>query len=297
MLEEVAREHYIQAFILKLPPFGTILLQHLDSGESLSFSIGVQVHGKLAAARHCVDEFTPPASRIQNCCLGGNPPREKLAKNHPHAFSIVASPCEAGLVELLQIRRRMGFRGHDNLTDVNSNSQVPSGIANHPPEAEIASSFRLFPSVCSPPINVKSDALLCESYVTRNRAVWAGGYPDLSVVISDSLEILPLQHYADKRWQQRSLAVLDPGQTLVDVGNDALEKQLAILRQYTNLPIYDWRPFLAEHPAFLLYSSNGGLDRDWWPRRLKKEGFKMQNVSVRPKETHDYFHRVILVMR
>jgi len=127
--------------------------------------------------------------------------------------------------------------------------------------------------------------------------VSAGGHPDLPVVISDGLDFLLLQHYADQSWQKRFVVVLDPGQTLVDVGNDAGEKQLAVLRQYTNLPIYDWQPFLAEHPTFLLYSSNGGLDRDWWPRLLKKKGFKMQNASVRPKKAHDYFHRVILVTR
>jgi Dolichyl-phosphate-mannose-protein mannosyltransferase len=136
-----------------------------------------------------------------------------------------------------------------------------------------------------------SPAVFVEDFVS------AGGHSDLPVVISDVLDFLPLQHYADQNWQKRFVVVLDPGQTLVDTGPDTLDKQLAILRQYANLPIYDWQPFLAEHPVFLLYSSNGGLDRDWWPRRLKKEGFKMQNVSVRPKETHDYFHRVILVTR
>jgi hypothetical protein len=30
---------------------------------------------------------------------------------------------------------------------------------------------------------------------------------------------------------------------------------------------------------------------------LKKDGFKLQNVSVRPQETNDYFHRVVLVTR
>ena len=64
---------------------------------------------------------------------------------------------------------------------------------------------------------------------------------------------------------------------------------------YTSLPVYDFQPFLAEHPQFLVYSSNGGLGRDWWPGRLKNDGFKMKNVSVRPIETHDYFHRVVLV--
>jgi hypothetical protein len=72
---------------------------------------------------------------------------------------------------------------------------------------------------------------------------------------------------------------------------------MAILRDYTNLPIYDFQPFLAEHPTFLLYSSKGGTGSDWWPRRLKQDGFKLQMVSVMPKELHDFDHRVALVTR
>ena len=125
----------------------------------------------------------------------------------------------------------------------------------------------------------------------------AGGHPDLPVVVSDVLDFLPLQHYADKSWQKRFVVVLDPDQAFLYTGNDMPDKHLAILRQYTTLPIYDFQSLLAEHPAFLVYSANGGLDRDWWPGRLKKDGFKLQIVSRRPQETHDYFHRIILVTR
>jgi len=34
---------------------------------------------------------------------------------------------------------------------------------------------------------------------------------------------------------------------------------------------------------------------DWWPGRLKKDRFKVQNVSVRPRELNGYMHRVVLV--
>jgi len=125
----------------------------------------------------------------------------------------------------------------------------------------------------------------------------AGGHPDLPVVVSDVLDFLPLQHYADKNWQKRFVVLFDPEQAFAYTGNDNSDKHLAALHLYTNLPIYDFHSFVAEHPAFLLYSSNGGLGRDWWPGRLKKDGFKVQNVSVRPKEAHDYFHRVVLVTR
>ena len=125
----------------------------------------------------------------------------------------------------------------------------------------------------------------------------AAGHPDLPVVISDTHDFMRLQHYTNKSWQKRFVLLVDPEQAVVYTGSDTGDKQLAILRQYTNLPIYDFQPFLAEHPAFLLYSSKGGLDSDWWPRRLKHDGFKLQMAYVKPKELHDYHHRVILVTR
>lgn len=134
-----------------------------------------------------------------------------------------------------------------------------------------------------------SPARFVEDFVT------AGGHPDLPVVISDGHDFLQLQHYSSQSWQQRFVILLDPEQEVAYTGNDSGDRHLAILRQYTTMPIFDFRPFLTEHPSFLLYSSGGGLGRDWWPGRLKKDGFKMQNVSVRARETHDYFHRVVLV--
>src|SRR5271157_1996341 len=137
MLEEIAGKYNIQAVIFKLPGLCAILLQHLHAREGMKLCIWVQVHGKLAAARHGVNELTPPASQIQNCCLRWNPPGEESAKNYPHAFSIVTAPGEAGLIKLLQVCRGMGFNAHDDLADVVSNSQVRSGIANHPPQTKI----------------------------------------------------------------------------------------------------------------------------------------------------------------
>ena len=127
--------------------------------------------------------------------------------------------------------------------------------------------------------------------------VTAGGHADLPVVVSDAHDFLQLQHYCDPGWRKRFVAVLDPTQAVVYTGNDTADKQLAVLRRYTTLPIYDFQPFLAEHPAFLVYSGGGGLEGDWWPGRLKKDGFKLQNVSVRPREMDDYYHRVVLVTR
>jgi hypothetical protein len=136
-----------------------------------------------------------------------------------------------------------------------------------------------------------SPAAFVEEFVS------AGGHPELPVVVSDGHDFLQLQHYANKNWQRRFVVVLDREQAVAYAGNDSMDQHLAVLRNYVALPIYDFQPFLAEHAAFLVYSGNGGLGFDWWPRRLKKDGFKVQNVSVRPIEFHDYYHRVVLVTR
>jgi hypothetical protein len=127
--------------------------------------------------------------------------------------------------------------------------------------------------------------------------VSAAGHPDLPVVISDTHDFMRLQHYTNKSWQKRFVLLVDPEQAVVYTGSDTGDKGMAILRDYTNLPVYDFQPFLAEHPAFLLYSSKGGNGSDWWPRRLKQDGFTLRMASVLPKETYDFYHRVILVTR
>jgi hypothetical protein len=115
------------------------------------------------------------------------------------------------------------------------------------------------------------------------------------VVVSDTHDFMRLQHYTNKSWQKRFVLLVDPEQAVIYTGSDTGDKGLAILRDYTDLPVYDFKPFLAEHPVFLLYSGEGGIGSDWWPRRLKEDGFKLQVLSVIPRE-HAY-HRVILVTR
>lgn len=125
--------------------------------------------------------------------------------------------------------------------------------------------------------------------------VSTAGHPELPVVVSDVQDFMRLQHYTNNSWKKRFVLLVDPEQSVIYTGSDTGDKGLALLRDYTNLPVYDFKPFLAEHPAFLLYSSNGGIGSDWWPRRLKQDGFKLQMVSVMPRALHDYRHRVILV--
>jgi hypothetical protein len=90
---------------------------------------------------------------------------------------------------------------------------------------------------------------------------------------------------------------VDAPQAVLYMKNDTADIQLAILRSYSPLPVYDFQAFAAKNPVFLLYSSNGGMDRDWWPRKLQKDGYALRPIVVKPMGDPDYFHRVFLVTR
>lgn len=115
---------------------------------------------------------------------------------------------------------------------------------------------------------------------------------NLPVVVSDPHDFLQLVHYASPDWTGRFVSVVDPPQAVIYSGNDTGDKELAVMRYYAPLQIYDFAPFVAEHPVFLLYSGNGGAGLDWWPPRLLRDGYTLRPVAVR-----DMYHRVFLVSR
>jgi 4-amino-4-deoxy-L-arabinose transferase-like glycosyltransferase len=115
---------------------------------------------------------------------------------------------------------------------------------------------------------------------------------DLPVVVSDPHDFLQFAHYASPGWEGRFVSIVDAPQAVIYSGNDTGDKELAVIRSYTTLRIYDFAPFVAEHPVFLLYSGNGGAGLDWWPPRLLRDGYTLRPVAVR-----DMYHRVFLVSR
>jgi hypothetical protein len=123
------------------------------------------------------------------------------------------------------------------------------------------------------------------------------GHEDLPMVVSDAHDFMELAHYAPPQWKSRFVSVVDAPQAVLYMKNDTADIQLAILRTYFPLPVFDFQAFVAKNPVFLLYSSNGGMDRDWWPRRLQKDGYALRPIVVKPMGDHDYFHRVFLVSR
>ncbi len=96
-------------------------------------------------------------------------------------------------------------------------------------------------------------------------------YGDLPVVISDGLDYLPIAHYASPEWARRFFALIDVPASITYCGSDSVDKGFLVLRNYIPLQTYEFSTFAAEHPTFLLYSTNK-TPFDWWPTRFVKEG-------------------------
>ena len=122
--------------------------------------------------------------------------------------------------------------------------------------------------------------------------VASANYPELPVVVSDPHDFLQLVHYASPGWAGRFFLVVDAPQAVVYSGSDSADKEYEAMRSYAPLQIYDFAPFVAEHPVFLLYSGNGGAGLDWWPPRLLRDGYTLRPVAVK-----DIYHRVFFVSR
>jgi hypothetical protein len=127
--------------------------------------------------------------------------------------------------------------------------------------------------------------------------VGSAGHADLPVVVSDAQDFMPLSHYASPAWTSRFVSVIDAPEAVAYTGSDSADKEFPILATYYPLHVFEFKDFVAEHPAFLLYSSKGGTGADWWPRKLLHDGYTLRPVAVKPKAEHDYSHRVFLVTR
>jgi 4-amino-4-deoxy-L-arabinose transferase-like glycosyltransferase len=121
------------------------------------------------------------------------------------------------------------------------------------------------------------------------------GHEELPVVVSDSHDFMQVAHYASPEWKERFVSVVDAPRAVAYSPSDNADVELAILANYSQLHVYDFRSFVALHPAFLLYSGNGGQGGDWWPGALKDGGYTLRPVAVKPLAEHDYMHRVFLV--
>ncbi len=57
---------------------------------------------------------------------------------------------------------------------------------------------------------------------------------------------------------------------------------LALTCRFIKLHVHEFRSFETEHSSFLLYSD--GTDFDWWPARLRKDGYLLEPVASDEKE-------------
>jgi hypothetical protein len=110
------------------------------------------------------------------------------------------------------------------------------------------------------------------------RLVNGTGRQDLPVVVSDSLDYLPLAFYASPGFAARLVEVVDPAKEIVYSSTDSVDKQLQVLRLYAPLHVYEFRDFSATHPEFLLYSGAG--EWDWWPARLVDDGYTLRLIAI-----------------
>jgi hypothetical protein len=110
----------------------------------------------------------------------------------------------------------------------------------------------------------------------------SAGRPDLPVVISDGIQFLPIAHYATSsgsgEWAKRILALVDPAESIADMGDDSVDKGLLALRTYIPLRVEEFKTFAPEHPVFFLFS-DGDIDFDRWPRRLTRKGHPLQILA------------------
>jgi len=124
--------------------------------------------------------------------------------------------------------------------------------------------------------------------------VTAGGHADLPVVVSlDAHDFLATPALLRPGCGSRFVSVLD---SIAAVVMPAIDTRTAIcnLRRYTTLPFMT-SSVSRGHPPSSLFQRG----RFWGrlvPGRLKG-WIQAANVSVRPREMNDYFHRVVLVTR
>jgi len=105
------------------------------------------------------------------------------------------------------------------------------------------------------------------------------GRDGLPVVVSNGLDYLSIAHYAPPEVAARLVALIDPGQSVADMGNDSLDKGLLGIRCCLSVRVYEYAAFAEKYPVFLLYS-DGDIDFDRWPQRLMKKGRDLNILAV-----------------
>jgi 4-amino-4-deoxy-L-arabinose transferase-like glycosyltransferase len=112
---------------------------------------------------------------------------------------------------------------------------------------------------------------------------------DLPLVISDAGQYVELSHDAPPSLNLRLAALVDPSSAVIYEQTDTVDKLVIQLSRCSPLQVYDFKPFAAAHPVFLLYSD--GSPFDWWPSRLIHDGARLELVA---KQGGGALYRVVL---
>ncbi len=105
----------------------------------------------------------------------------------------------------------------------------------------------------------------------------ASQHNGLPLIISNAGEYVELSHSAPSSLNQRMAAIVDPPSAVSYAGTDTVDKLVIELTCCVQLQVYEFKPFAAEHPVFLLYSD--GTQFDWWPSRLIHDGATLELLA------------------
>jgi hypothetical protein len=100
---------------------------------------------------------------------------------------------------------------------------------------------------------------------------------DLPLIISDAGQYVELSHTAPSSLNQRMAALVDPPSAISYAETDTVDKLVTELKCCVQLQVYEFKPFAAAHPVFLLYSD--GTQFDWWPSRLTHDGARLELLA------------------
>jgi hypothetical protein len=107
----------------------------------------------------------------------------------------------------------------------------------------------------------------------------------LPVVVSSGLDFLPIEYYAHGELRARTVALVEPAAAREYAGSDSVDLTLLALRQWRQLPVFEWRQFIRRHQTFLLYS--GHTRWDWLRSFLIDRGAVVS--LVRADRSHELF--------
>ena len=113
---------------------------------------------------------------------------------------------------------------------------------------------------------------------TLDALLQSAGQPNLPVALSDGKAYVVLAYYFRGYNAKRLVGIVDFSSARKYLGQDSVDRQmLALTCCLPSLHIQEFRSFSTDNSTFLLYS--GGGEDDWWPAKLRKDGYGLQVVA------------------